>query len=270
MMVSCIFKENGWLQMARPLSAKGVSPRLAAAKKIIQELNMYSSFHQPLRIALMDSCPLTLDGLASFIGSLSTSGKIAVQETSMRRAADGVVYQQADVLIAELYGIDETPAQGREILLNLCIQQPALRAVVYTRSQNTEELGALLSQHNISIVARDDALPLVAEFFSRVLNGERVLSPQIGACLARSACGESTAMRELTRCESDVLASLFSGMSLRQIAELQRRSVKTISAHKCSAMRKLQVTNDSELFSLHGKITRQFSSGWHESSPRQE
>ena len=46
-------------------------------------------------------------------------------------------------------------------------------------------------------------------------------------------------------------------MSLRQIAELQRRSIKTISAHKCSAMRKLQVKNDSELFSLHGNITRQ-------------
>jgi len=51
-------------------------------------------------------------------------------------------------------------------------------------------------------------------------------------------------------------------MSLRQIAELQRRSIKTISAHKCSAMRKLQVKNDSELFSLHGNITRQFGGKW--------
>ncbi|CAI2512897.1 helix-turn-helix transcriptional regulator [Serratia plymuthica] len=220
---------------------------------------MYSSRHQPLHIALMDRCPLMLDGLASFIGSLSRSGKIVVQETSMRDAADSVVYQQANVLIAELAGVDETTVQGREILLNLCMQLPALRVVVYTRSQSAEELGPLLSQPNISIVARDDALPLVAEFFNRVLNGERVLSPQIGACLARSACRETSVMHELTRCESDVMASLFNGMSLRQIADLQCRSIKTISAHKCSAMRKLQVTNDSELFSLHTRITRKFS-----------
>ncbi|WP_162866498.1 helix-turn-helix domain-containing protein, partial [Escherichia coli] len=115
---------------------------------------------------------------------------------------------------------------------------------------------------NISIVARDDALPLVAEFFNRVLLGERVLSPQIGAFLPPSVSGEEAATRKLTRCESDVLAFLFNGMSLRQIAELQRRSIKTISAHKCSAMRKLQVKNDSELFSLHANIARQLGGKW--------
>ncbi|CAI0700663.1 LuxR C-terminal-related transcriptional regulator [Serratia ficaria] len=226
--------------------------------------------HQRLNIALMDRCPLTLDGLASFMGTLSTPGRIVVQETSMGEVAEGIIYQRAEVLIAELCGVDETAAQGRDILLNLCAQLPALSAVVYTRSQSAETLGPLLSQPRISIVARDDPLPLVAEFFNRVLSGERVLSPQIGACLARTAGGETAFMRELTRCESDVLVSLFNGMSLRQIAELQRRSIKTISAHKCSAMRKLQVTNDSELFSLHGKIARQFAGEWPQGSRRHE
>ncbi|WP_213927748.1 LuxR C-terminal-related transcriptional regulator, partial [Serratia marcescens] len=159
-------------------------------------------------------------------------------------------------------GEDETVAQGRETLLALCTQLPELRVIVYTRCQNAEEVGRLLNQPNISIVARDDALPLVAEFFNRVLLGERVLSPQIGAFLAPSVSGEEAATRKLTRCESDVLAFLFNGMSLRQIAELQRRSIKTISAHKCSAMRKLQVKNDSELFSLHGNIARQLGGKW--------
>ncbi|ANS44486.1 response regulator transcription factor [Serratia inhibens] len=216
---------------------------------------MHISCHQPVSIALMDGCPLTLDGLASFMGTLPTQGKIVVRETSMREAVDGVIYQQADVLIAELQGADETAAQGREMLLDLCAQLPALRVVAYTRSQSVEELALLLRQPAISIVARDDALPLVAGFFNRVLSGERVLSPQIGTCLARTSVRETTVTRELTRCESDVLAFLFNGMSLREIAELQRRSIKTISAHKCSAMRKLKVSNDSELFSLHGKIT---------------
>lgn len=229
---------------------------------------MQVSRHQRLNIALMDRYPLTLGGLASFMSTLSTRGKIVVRETSMREAADGAIYQQADVLIAELNGVGESTEQGREILLDLCAQLPALRVVAYTRSQSVEELSLLLSQPNISIVARDDALPLVAEFFNRVLNGERVLSPQIGACLARTSARETTVTRELTRCESDVLAFLFNGMSLREIAELQRRSIKTISAHKCSAMRKLKVSNDSELFSLHGKITRQLAGEWQRSTQR--
>ncbi len=75
-----------------------------------------------------------------------------------------MVYQQADVLITEMDGEDETVAQGRETLLALSTQLPDLRVIVYTCCQNAEELGRLLNQPNVSIVARDDALPLVAEF----------------------------------------------------------------------------------------------------------
>ncbi|WP_415837922.1 helix-turn-helix domain-containing protein, partial [Serratia silvae] len=109
-----------------------------------------------------------------------------------------------------------------------------------------------------SVVSRGDELPLVGEFFSRVFNGERVLSPLIGSYLARSDPDDVSSLHHLTRCENDVLTSLFNGMSLREIAELQHRSIKTISAHKCNAMRKLQVKNDSELFSLRKNISQQF------------
>lgn len=200
--------------------------------------------------------------VGQFLKTLPTQVKVVVKETSVRAVVDSVVYQQADVLITELDGEDETPAKGREALLALCTQLPELRVIAYTRCRNAEELGRLLPQPNVSIVARDDALPLVAEFFNRVLLGERVLSPQIGTFLAPSVSADEVFTRKLTRCETDVLAFLFNGMSLRQIAELQRRSIKTISAHKCSAMRKLQVKNDSELFSLHGNITRQFGGKW--------
>lgn len=125
---------------------------------------MHSWRQQPLNIALMDRCPLTLEGLASFLKTLPTQAKVVVKETSVRAVADSVVYQQADVLISEMDGEDETVAQGRETLLALCTQLPELRVIVYTRCQNAEEVGRLLNQPNISIVARDDALPLVAEF----------------------------------------------------------------------------------------------------------
>ncbi|HGM5090295.1 TPA: hypothetical protein ACKP1Z_003155 [Serratia marcescens] len=81
---------------------------------------MHSWRQQPLNIALMDRCPLTLEGLASFLKTLPTQAKVVVKETSVRAVADSVVYQQADVLISEMDGEDETVAQGRETLLALC------------------------------------------------------------------------------------------------------------------------------------------------------
>jgi len=46
----------------------------------------------------------------------------------------------------------------------------------------------------------------------------------------------------------DVLKHLFHGMDLQQIAQMKQLSIKTISAHKCNAMRKLDIRTDSELF----------------------
>lgn len=210
---------------------------------------------KPLGLALMDRSPLTLAGLSCFIGTLNASSEIARQETSMAAIVEGVLYQPVDILITELNGQNETIEQGREILLNLCAQQPDLRVIVYTSSQKGEDLRRLLESPNISVVSRGDDLPLVGEFFNRVFNGERVLSPLIGSYLARNDPDDVSSLQNLTRCENDVLTSLFSGMSLREIAEVQHRSIKTISAHKCSAMRKLQVKNDSELFSLRKSIS---------------
>lgn len=102
--------------------------------------------------------------VGQFLKTLPTQVKVVVKETSVRAVVDSVVYQQADVLITELDGEDETPAKGREALLALCTQLPELRVIAYTRCRNAEELGRLLPQPNVSIVARDDALPLVAEF----------------------------------------------------------------------------------------------------------
>ncbi|KFK93997.1 MULTISPECIES: response regulator transcription factor [unclassified Serratia (in: enterobacteria)] len=220
---------------------------------------MAFSSQKPIGIALMDRSPLTLTGLSCFIGSLSVPNEIIVQETSMAAVSEGLLYQPVDILITELNGLNETAVQGREALLNLCAQLPALRVIVYTRCQKREDLGKLLDVANISVVSRGDALQLVGEFFSRVFNGERVLSPLIGSYLARADSDDVSSLYSLTRCENDVLTFLFNGMSLREIAELQHRSIKTISAHKCNAMRKLQVKNDSELFSLRKNITQQFA-----------
>ncbi|WP_438272349.1 helix-turn-helix domain-containing protein [Serratia fonticola] len=54
----------------------------------------------------------------------------------------------------------------------------------------------------------------------------------------------------LTRSERNVLIHLFSGLSMTEIAKLLNRSIKTISAHKCSIMRKLGVRNDAELYQM--------------------
>lgn len=209
---------------------------------------------KPISLALMDRSPLMLTGLSCLIETLNVANEIIVQGTSMAAVSEGVLYQSVDILITELNGLGETIAEGREILLNLCAQIPSLRVIVYTRCDKGEDLCPLLESPYISVVSRGDDLQRVRALFNRIFNGERVLSQLIGSYLARNDSGDVPGLHNLTRSENNVLTFLFNGMSLQEIAKLQRRSIKTISAHKCNAMRKLQVKNDSELFLLRNKL----------------
>ncbi|MNC51088.1 Transcriptional regulatory protein RcsB [compost metagenome] len=58
----------------------------------------------------------------------------------------------------------------------------------------------------------------------------------------------------LTRNENEVLSFYLEGMNLTQIARMKNRSIKTVSAQKCSGMRKLGVSNDADLFLFKSKV----------------
>lgn len=221
---------------------------------------MPSLTQDKLAIALMDPCPLVVAGLHSLIDELTAGTALVAEDTSMQQVFERLQYQPASVLIAELHGQHETLEQGCEMLLGLCAQRPSLRVIVYTRCRDSSVLGGLLSHKNINVISRNDPLEQVSEFVRRVLSGERVLSPSIGCCLANPH-SPSGGEVPLTRSENDVITQLFNGMSLSQIAERKHRSVKTISAHKCNAMRKLQVQTDSELFSLRNSFPSRFAKG---------
>jgi two-component system capsular synthesis response regulator RcsB len=203
-----------------------------------------------IKIALMDRYPLTLCGLANFIASQRMPTEIIAKETNMQTLSERLIYQSVDILITDINGQNETPDAGLRSLLNISKQHPNLRIIVYTACKESDYLCMLLTYENISVIGRNDNLQQVGEYFSRVYRGERVLSPLIGSYLVRSKNNIAQNNHQLTRCENDVLRFLSNGASLYQIAELQGKSIKTISAHKCNAMRKLHVKTNSELFSL--------------------
>lgn len=204
-------------------------------------------------LALMDPFPLALAGLSSLINSQSKKYEIVFQETSMATVYEKLLYQPVNVLITELYSSNETIAEVRELLLNLRERLPSLQIIIYSHYREGDELRQLLKAPGISLISRND-IPLTEEIISRVMQGQRILSPRMQHYLALKESSELCSLHKLTRSEYDVIAFLFNGKSLQEIANIKHRSIKTISTHKCSAMRKLQVRNDSELFSLGTKL----------------
>ena len=181
-------------------------------------------------VALMDSQPLTLSGLSSLIKSIDSGCDIRVKETCLEKISEALMYQSVD------------------ILLNLSEQFPRLNMVVYTLCHNGNELRKLVNQRNISLIARGESLSDTEDYFRQAFARKRVLSPRICCDLVRLTEQNIQVSARITRSETEVLRHLYNGMDLREIAQAKQLSIKTISAHKCNAMRKLGVKTDSELF----------------------
>jgi len=208
----------------------------------------------PLKIALMDSSPLALVGLSYFLDSLGIAKEVILQESSLKKVNEAFMYQSVDVLITDLYSQNESFSEGRDIILNLCSQYPNLILIVYTSCQSGEKMRQLLCEPNISLIARSEPLAKIVDSFKQALQGRRFLSQKICGYLALQNSSIEISARQLTCSEKEVLKQLFSGMSLGEIASRRNLSIKTISAHKCNAMRKLSVKNDAALFMMKDKL----------------
>lgn len=199
-------------------------------------------------VALMDSHPLTLYGLSTLIKSIDQMCNISIQELSLNRMLDALMYQDVDILITDLLSTAENLQEGINTLLIINSRFPNMNIVVYTSCHDSHELRNLLNHYNISIIARAESLVNTKDFLKQAFENKRVLSPKICSDLARINESDTKGTSILTRSEMDVLKNLFNGMDLQQIAQMKKLSIKTISAHKCNAMRKLGVRTDSELF----------------------
>ncbi|WP_426817225.1 LuxR C-terminal-related transcriptional regulator [Winslowiella sp. 2C04] len=209
---------------------------------------MYHTHTSTRAVALMDSQPLTLSGLSSLIKSIDSGCDIRVKETCLEKISEALMYHSVDILVTDLQSAQENLHQGLDILLNLSEQFPRLDIVVYTLCHNGNELRKLVNQRNISLIARGESLSDTEDYFRQAFARKRVLSPRICCDLVRLTEQNIKVSARITRSETEVLRHLFNGMDLREIAQAKQLSIKTISAHKCNAMRKLGVKTDSELF----------------------
>lgn len=202
----------------------------------------------PLSVALMDSHPLTLLGLSTLIHSVNHACEISIQELSLGKMREALMYQSVDILVTDIQSAEENLQEGLEALLKMNAQFPDMSIVVYTSCHDGNELRTLLNHYNISVIARAESLTDTEAYFRQAFEKKRVLSPGICSDLARINKTHRATTAKLTPSEMSVLRLLFNGLDLQQIARMKQLSIKTISAHKCNAMRKLEAKTDSELF----------------------
>ena len=100
------------------------------------------------------------------------------------------------------------------------------------------------------LISKRDRIDLIHVAIVTALARECYLGPAVRALIADATVAQRLDfVRELlSRRELEVLTQYASGIGVTEIAARLGRSVKTISAQKCTAMRKLALHSDAELF----------------------
>ncbi len=221
-----------------------------------------------MRIALLDDHAVVRYGLAMRLAEepdLDVVGAFATSKELM--AALRTV--QADLLLID-YALGSNDIDGLNLIRALRVRFPRSKILVASAHHNPATVALAMKAGAGGFVGKAQDLGELIQAVRAVGRGRQYLNVAMVAALSsmqqaesgasqasRSLSGSappaSRALAELSSLsprEREVLRCCLEGLSVTEIAEKFTRSVKTISGQKQSALRKLGVRSDHELFKI--------------------
>lgn len=147
---------------------------------------------------------------------------------------------------------DERYGDGLKLVSFLMRQYPRTRVLVYTMLSNQLILSSLYDLGVAGVVLKSCDLEEVRIALNTLLDGKiyRGSFMHDPNSVLHSDDNIEERIASLSTREYEVLRHFVSGRSVREIALMLKRSVKTVSAQKIAAMRKLKVDSDQALLAF--------------------
>ncbi|HIC8841108.1 response regulator [Aeromonas veronii] len=200
------------------------------------------------RIILSDDHPLILAGIRSLIEKITPRCDVVAEAYRVSDLYILLRQQPCDLLITDFSMPGDSRSDGLVMVQQLRREYPNLAIIVLTQLHNNAILQALLQCGISGLILKKSVITELSEAIRQVLLGHTYIGKSVKTLLTEAGISRHTDLTPLTPKESEVVRLLASGMSVTQVAEHLNRSVKTISTQKKSAMMRLGLQSDSELF----------------------
>ncbi|MFL9893548.1 response regulator transcription factor [Paraburkholderia sp. RL17-383-BIF-A] len=203
----------------------------------------------PIRAIIADDHPLVLLAIENLMGGYPNMEIVG-------RAADAtelfteVDRGSCDLVLMDLYMPGGSDGSGLEVVRQFKMRYPDIALVVLTMETEAAELQKVISLGADALVSKRDRIDLIHVAVVTALARECYVGPAVRALIADATVTQRLdfVRQMLSRRELEVFTQYASGFGVTEIAARLGRSVKTISAQKCTAMRKLALHSDAELF----------------------
>jgi two-component system, NarL family, captular synthesis response regulator RcsB len=212
----------------------------------------------PARVILADDHPIVAAGVRQLLEQDSTTSVVHVASSTedlMRTLAS----TPCDLLITDFSMPGNAVPDGLSMLGTIRRKWPDLAVVVLTRISNPAVLRSIRDTGVRGLINKSDALSELPQAVLSVLNGRTYIAKAAMSLLeSAEATLATSAEAALSPKETEVLRMFASGMSVKDISQQLNRSSKTISNQKLSAMEKLGIKSDVEIFayaSSHGMLS---------------
>jgi len=202
------------------------------------------------RIALADDHPLVLFALRGLLDKDMMFDVVAAVSSPTELVQHLSGPQPADVVITD-YAMpgDATYGDGIRLIDGLVRRFAQTRFVVLTMMSNPMIVSALYDAGVMAVVQKSHGMNEVIMALRAVCGGRKYYPPGFEA--SPSPASRAASLREragnLTPKELEVLRHFVGGESMVQVAASLKRSIKTVSSQKMSAMRKLGLDSDQAL-----------------------
>jgi DNA-binding NarL/FixJ family response regulator len=221
-------------------------------------MNDTAEVSAPVRAIIADDHPLVLlaiENLMRTYPNMQIVGR-AADATELFMQVDRV---PCDLVLMDLYMPGGVDGSGLEVVSQFKTRYPHVALIVLTMETEAAVLQSVLALGVDGLVSKRDRIDLIHVAVVTALARECYVGPAVRTLIAEATQAQRLDLvrSALSRRELEVFTQYASGFAVSEIAARLGRSVKTISAQKCTAMRKLSLRSDAELFRFaaeHGVI----------------
>lgn len=220
-----------------------------------------------IRIAIIDDHQLVLQGLSTLLAS-DPAIEIGGTFTSATQLLNTLKTELFDLVIMD-YELAPNDTDGLNLIKTLTNRHSAVSILVVSSHYNPATVALALRAGVKGFVGKNGQSELILRAIHEIMAGKIFLEDKMahqlanqvrhGELLSFESGNANNVQRaiELTALspkEQEVIRCFITGMTVTEIADKFNRSLKTISGQKQSAMRKLGLKADHELFIIKDEL----------------
>lgn len=202
-----------------------------------------------IRVAVADDHPAMLAGMEHLLSGFAGVTVIGLV-TDSTQLVELLGRHGCDVVVTDFSMPKGRYGDGISLLRFLQRRFPQVRLIVLTGVESDTVLRNILAIDVRSIVSKSDDYACLETAIHMAYEKLGFLSPEVERIMEASVGADpaAEAVGKLSKRETEVLRLYAEGLTVSQIGERIGRSRKTVSAQKITAMKKLGLERDADIF----------------------